>query len=120
MAALVMSQVIGRFGWTRIALATPFIMLVISVAFFGFFFMQDHLGAAFLALTGMTPLAIAVFFGSAQNCLSKAAKYSLFDTTKEMAFIPLNPDEKLRGKAAIDGVGSRLGKSGGLLPTKAS
>jgi len=113
MAALVMSQVIGRFGWTRIALATPIIMLVTSIGFFGFFFMQDHLGTAFLALTGMTPLAIAVFFGSAQNCLSKAAKYSLFDTTKEMAFIPLSHDEKLRGKAAIDGVGSRLGKSGG-------
>jgi len=113
MAALVMSQVIGRFGWTKVALATPFIMMVTSIGFFGFFFMQDHLGVAFLAMTGMTPLAIAVFFGSAQNCLSKAAKYSLFDTTKEMAFIPLNHDEKLRGKAAIDGVGSRLGKSGG-------
>jgi ATP:ADP antiporter, AAA family len=68
-----------------------------------------------VTLTGTTPLAIAVFFGGAQNCLSKAAKYSVFDTTKEMAYIPLSHDSKLKGKAAIDGVGSRFGKSGGSL-----
>jgi len=33
--------------------------------------------------------------------------------TKEMSFIPLTHHEKLNGKAAIDGVGSRFGKSGG-------
>jgi AAA family ATP:ADP antiporter len=33
--------------------------------------------------------------------------------TKEMSFIPLSHEQKLNGKAAIDGVGSRLGKSGG-------
>ena len=30
-----------------------------------------------------------------------------------MAFIPLDPVERVQGKAAIDGVISRLGKSGG-------
>ena len=64
---------------------------------------------------GMTPLAISVFFGAAQVCLSKAAKYSVFDATKEMSFIPLDHELKLKGKAAIDGVGSRLGKSGGSI-----
>jgi len=58
-------------------------------------------------------LAIAVFFGAAQVCMSKACKYSVFDSTKEMAFIPLGHECKLKGKAAIDGVCSRLGKSGG-------
>lgn len=66
-------------------------------------------------LLGTTPLALAVLLGSIQNCFTKAAKYSLFDTTKEMAFIPLAPEHKLKGKAAIDGIGSRLGKSGGSL-----
>ena len=47
--------------------------------------------------------------------MSKAAKYSVFDATKEMAFIPLEHDCKLKGKAAIDGIGSRLGKSGGAV-----
>jgi AAA family ATP:ADP antiporter len=69
----------------------------------------------FLALLGTSPLAIAVMFGAAQNALTKASKYSVFDATKEMAYIPLSHESKLKGKAAIDGVGSRLGKSGGSL-----
>ena len=32
-----------------------------------------------------------------------------------MAFIPLGHECKLKGKAAIDGVGSRFGKSGGSI-----
>jgi AAA family ATP:ADP antiporter len=50
-----------------------------------------------------------------QNCLSKAGKYSVFDASKELAFLPLDPDAKLRGKAAIDGLGSGVGKSGASL-----
>ena len=95
-------------------------MLITSAGFFGFMFFKDNMSDAVVALTGTTPLAIAVFFGSAQNCLSKAAKYSFFDTTKEMAFIPLGHESKLKGKAAIDGVGSRIGKSGGSLSIRSS
>lgn len=113
--AFFMSKILTRFGWTRTALITPVIMLVTSVGFFSFMFFRDSLAGPVITLTGLTPLAIAVFFGSAQNCLSKAAKYSVFDATKEMAFIPLSHESKLKGKAAIDGVGSRLGKSGGSL-----
>lgn len=108
-----MAKIIGRIGWTWTAMITPMIMLVTSIGFFTFLFFHDSLYDVALSLLGATPLAIVVFFGGLQNCLSKAAKYSVFDATKEMAFIPIDHESKLKGKAAIDGIGSRFGKSGG-------
>ena len=111
--AVFMAQLIARFGWTKTALITPVIMLLTSAGFFGFMLFPEELSHSVILLTGTTPLAISVFFGASQVCLSKACKFSVFDSTKEMAFIPLGHECKLKGKAAIDGVGSRLGKSGG-------
>lgn len=111
--SLFMSQLIARQGWTLTALITPFIMLVTGTGFFAFMLFRNDLEGPVFYLTGTTPLAVAVFFGAAQVCMSKACKYSVFDSTKEMTFIPLDHESKLKGKAAIDGVGSRLGKSGG-------
>lgn len=113
--ALFMAKIIERFGWTKTALVTPVTLLITSIGFFSAFLFKDSFMTASIFFMGATPLTIAVFFGSAQNCLSRAAKYSFFDTTKEMAFIPLDHDDKLNGKAAIDGVGSRIGKSGGSI-----
>ncbi len=112
-SSLFMSKLISRFGWTRTALITPVSMLITSAGFFTFMLFRFDMQDFVYMLTGTTPLAIAVFFGAAQVCTSKGCKYSAFDATKEMAFIPLDHETKLNGKAAIDGVGSRLGKSGG-------
>jgi ATP:ADP antiporter, AAA family len=110
--SLLMAGIISRLGWTRTALLTPLIMLITSVAFFSCLFAEHSLTPIVSVLLNTSPLALAIFLGSTQNCFSKAAKYSLFDATREMAFIPLSSEHKLKGKAAIDGIGSRLGKSG--------
>ncbi|MGM0439978.1 MAG: Npt1/Npt2 family nucleotide transporter [Chlamydiota bacterium] len=113
----VSGNLIRRCGWRVAALATPAIIMVTGVGFFYFLFLKQYSPGAnsAIAILGMTPLALTVFFGSLQNCLSRAAKYTVYDDTKEMAFIPLSPEARLKGKAAIDGIGSRLGKSGSSL-----
>lgn len=111
----VSGNAIRKCGWTFTALITPAILFITSIGFFGFFFLKSLAPEAVIALLGTTPLVVVVFFGSAQNILSRGAKYSVFDATKEMSFVPLCPETKLIGKAAIDGVCSRLGKSGGSI-----
>ena len=105
---------IRKKGWGFAAMATPVVLLLTGIGFFAFVLFRDSLGG-FISMLGTTPLMLAVFFGMAQNIMSKSTKYSLFDPTKEMAYIPLDQEQKVKGKAAIDVVGARLGKSGGSI-----
>lgn len=109
-------QLIRKVGWTKTALVVPIILLATSIIFFLCFFARNSLNfLGFVALVGGSPLMLIVFLGSLQNCLCRGAKFTLFDATKEMAFLPQSPEARLKGKAVIDGVGSRVGKSGGSL-----
>lgn len=103
---------IRRLGWQFSALFTPLVLAITGSAFFAFIIFGDKL-SGITALMGVTPLMAAVLIGAAQNIMSKSTKYSLFDPTKEMTYIPLDPESKVKGKAAVDVVGARLGKSGG-------
>lgn len=109
----VAGNAIRKFGWTFTAMLTPAIILATSIGFFTFFFMKKASPDLVVSMLGMSPLMLTVFLGTSQNIVSRGAKYSVFDATKEMSFVPLSPQTKLVGKAAIDGVCSRLGKSGG-------
>lgn len=110
-------NIIRVFGWRKTALITPGIILFTGLAFFYCLFLKQYpelsplLGFGSIA----TPLSMAVMFGTLQNTMSRTAKYTVFDDTKEMAFIPLSQEARFKGKAAIDGIGSRLGKCGGAL-----
>ena len=146
--------VLNKWGWGTAALITPTVLLVTGIAFFALC-LAGGAFAPMLASVGTTPLMLAVFVGAAQNIISKAAKYSLFDPVsppiisipsplapltsfhaflsareltqnvypdrceppqcKEMAYIPLDQEQKTKGKAAIDVIGGPLGKSGGSL-----
>jgi AAA family ATP:ADP antiporter len=103
-----------RKGWGFAAMITPVVLLLTGTGFFCFVLFRDYL-EMYIAMLGTTPLFLAVILGMAQNIMSKSAKYSLFDPTKEIAYIPLDQESKVKGKAAIDVVGARLGKSGGSL-----
>ena len=98
-------HVIRLLGWRVGAMATPSIMAVISVPFF----------VCILLGIDNHPLRLqtAVLCGTILSLVSKTSKYALFDPTTQMAYIPLDEESKIKGKAAIDVLGSRIGKSGG-------
>lgn len=110
---IVGSNVLRRVSWGVAAMFTPVMLLVTGLGFVSFIFFGDTIGAYISAIFFSNPLMMAINIGMLQNVLSKSTKYSLFDATKEMAYIPLDTDLKTKGKAAVDVVGGRLGKSGG-------
>jgi AAA family ATP:ADP antiporter len=114
MMLFVGGNVIRRFGWGIAALITPVVLLITGFLFFGLVLFRENM-IGFIAALGTTPLMLAIIIGTFQNIMTKSCKYSLFDPSKEMAYIPLDQEQKVKGKAAIDVVGSRLGKSGGAL-----
>lgn len=104
------SAPIMRKGWRFAASFTPVVALICTVIFFAFLYFQDAL-SSLTNLLHITPILFAVIVGLGNVVFIKSAKYILFDPTKEQAYLPLDEEAKVRGKAAVDGVGSRLGKS---------
>jgi AAA family ATP:ADP antiporter len=105
-------NILRLFRWFTAAIITPALLLFLGGLFFIFVLFKDSLGS-FLEHFGVTSLVMAVMFGAAVNVIVKSTKYALFDLTKEMAYIPLDEEMKVKGKAVVDVLGGRLGKSGG-------
>lgn len=93
------------YRWSRTVLVTPILMVAIT---FGFFFVI-YLGKVGI-FVGASPITFAVVLGSIHFCIGRAAKYTLFDAIKELAFIPLTQEAQMKGKLIIDGIGSRMGR----------
>lgn len=105
----VSSWVSGK-SWKFAALFTPVLCLLGTTIYASFVNFSDVF-ANFFQNTEYSPMQIGILVGLFVLVLVKSAKYVFFDTTKERAYIPLDEDSKITGKAAIDSVGSRLGKS---------
>jgi len=116
-ALLLSGNVIRRYGWTITAMITPAIWLATSIGFFGclLFSNASFFSDVLAGLLGVPIYTLALMFGSMQICLGRAAKYTVFDESKEIAFIPLPKEDQRKGKAVVDGIASRFGKSGGSL-----
>lgn len=114
MMLFVGGNMIRRLGWYAGAIFTPLVLVATGSIFFSLVIFQNN----FEWLTdylNVSILGVLVLIGTLQNIMTKSSKYALFDPTKEMTYIPLDADSKTKGKAAIDVVGARLGKSGGSL-----
>lgn len=105
-------NILRVFGWLKTALTTPIVIISLG----GGFFLFTVFGPSMESLVNMiadTPLYASVILGFWVVVVAKAIKYAFFDPTKEMAYIPLDENLKVQGKAAVDVVGGRLGKAGG-------
>ncbi|WP_032139269.1 ATP/ADP exchange transporter Tlc1 [Rickettsia tamurae] len=112
---LIGSNILRKVSWLTAAMITPLMMLITGVAFFAFIFFDSVIAMHLTGILASGPLALAVMIGMIQNVLSKGVKYSLFDATKNMAYIPLDKDLRVKGQAAVEVIGGRFGKSGGAI-----
>jgi len=106
--ALIGSNILRKFSWLAAALITPSMLSCTGIIFFIFVIYANDIN--FLG-SWFNPIYFAVIIGAIQNILSKSTKYSLFDSTKEMTYIPLSLELKTKGKAAAEVIGLKFGKS---------
>jgi AAA family ATP:ADP antiporter len=105
------NNVMRTYNWFVAAVITPIIIMTTGVVFFVLVVFDQQVLSWFDGALLMTPLALAVSVGAVQNILSKGTKYSIWDTSREMLYIPLDNELKTKGKAAVDVVSSKVGKS---------
>ena len=120
--ATISFMLLGRYvfqylGWGSAASATPIAMLLSGGAFFALLL----LSGANISIFGLDPTAMAfagVAAGAVTQVFARSSKFSLFDPAKEMVYIEMSKEEKSKGKAAVDLIGSQIGKSGGAWVTQ--
>lgn len=99
---------IRRFGW-RFAASVP---LVIVGLMGGVFFFMSYARNSLSIIQGLFGGRMSwyiMLFGSVYHIMAKTVKYSFYDETIQMAYIPLDRDMKLKCKAAIDVLSTRIG-----------
>lgn len=98
-------------SWFTAAVITPIVILITGTLFFVLVVFDEAIFSFYEGAIITTPLALAVSVGAIQNILSKGSKYSIWDTSREMLYIPLDQELRTKGKAAVDVISPKIGKS---------
>lgn len=100
-----------KYGWFRIAMITPVLCIITAN-----FFLYHNAGIVpdfIMQIFQSSDMNFTMMWVACYGMIGTyAAKYAFFDTTQQMAYIPLPEEIRANGKAAADGIGGRLGKSG--------
>jgi AAA family ATP:ADP antiporter len=105
------NHIMRNHSWFMAAVITPMIIMITGSIFFILVVFDQEVLSLIEGAMLMTPLALAVSIGAIQNILSKGMKYSIWDTSLAMLYIPLDDELRTKGKAAVDVVSSKVGKS---------
>jgi ATP:ADP antiporter, AAA family len=109
---LITPWVLRSYRWVVASLVTPVCLLVTEALFF--FFLRGHSwSAGWFGWSESQWLTVAIVCGSLQFCLCRGAKQTLFDASKELAFVSMPAHERTSGKLVIDGLCARLGRGAG-------
>ncbi len=108
---LIGSNVVRKVSWKTSAMVTPIVSLITA----GLVFLIAIYGEQCAPLFGLgfTAVAGSCWIGLIQNLSAKTCKNSFFNTTREMSYIPLDAELRVKGKAAVDVLSGRVGKLGG-------
>ncbi|MDR1627500.1 MAG: NTP/NDP exchange transporter [Oscillospiraceae bacterium] len=108
-ATLLSTNILRRFSWKISAIITPMVMLILGGLFFALM-AYGKMGKTYLF--GVSIPILAIWVGLFVDALAKSIKYCLFDSTKSMAYIPLDTDTRVKGQATVEVIGGRAGKAG--------
>jgi AAA family ATP:ADP antiporter len=108
------SNIVRYMGWFVAALITPIIMTVLGYMFFLSSF-TNTTGLIIAKFMLTDPVFLAINMGIILQVLTKSTKYTLFDSTKEMSYVPLDDELKTKGKAAAELLGTKFGKASSAL-----
>lgn len=103
--ALLSRWLFQRFHWSAMALITPVALFITNFIFYSLNLLPAYAEATTLIMT----------VGTVCYVTALTSKYTIFDISKEMAFLQIDAADRIKGKSIIDSVGSRLGKSGSSL-----
>lgn len=106
------TYILRTFKWKYAALVTPVAFIALGTAFFLLMINGKMGGTHFL---GMSIPVVALWLGIVVDAFAKGIKYCLFDTTKGIAYRPLDPDTQAQGQGAVEIVGGRGGKGLGAI-----
>ncbi len=95
-------------GWLWVALLSPLCFFGTGMAFYGTQYMQF---TAFTLFSQSLSSSVPLLTGAIHIAMLRGARYSVFDATKETAYVGLPVVDQVQGKAAIDTIASRFGKS---------
>ncbi len=89
----------SNFSWKISSLFVALLLFFVGVLFFCVIFVE-------------TKIQTIMLLGIVHTIIGKCLKYSFFDPSKEFVYISLDQDSKTKGKATVDILGGRFGKSG--------